>query len=248
MEFLEELPQPRSFSDTIGNSPILCLSARARDGGLPLRRPRNETVAEEDGITRGGAASIWAAGPISISVDDELCWRSPRDDEAMLKRPLERAQDSFGSSKMNFLRIMHVKTDLLDNICNVGPSECQVLKSTHEAGCSRGRLAGRRGEEGSRSPRRLTHVEIGETKISTNISKRREQLLSRDELHHELEPFIETLQYVEYQGAIADWFTKVSEGISHALHLAAVVINRKIALVEVAKFRIEEQRSGLTVP
>jgi len=36
-----------------------------------------------------------------------------------------------------------------------------------------------------------------------------------------LEPFIETPQYVEYQGAIADWFTKVSEGISHALHLAA---------------------------
>ena len=123
MKFLEELPQPRSLSDTVGNSPVLGLSARARDGGLPLGRPGDKTAAEEDGITGGGAASVRAAGPISIRVDDELCWRGPRDDEAMIKSPLEIAQDSFGSNEVNFPRIVHVKADLLDSICNVGPGE-----------------------------------------------------------------------------------------------------------------------------
>jgi hypothetical protein len=124
MEFLEKLPQPRSLSDAVSNSPILGLSTRARDSGLPFRGPRDKAASEEDGITGGGAASVWAAGPISISVDDELCWGSPRNDEAMIKSSLEISQDPFGSSKMNLPRIMHVKANLLDGICNVGPGEC----------------------------------------------------------------------------------------------------------------------------
>jgi hypothetical protein len=124
MEFLEKLPQPKSLSDAVSNSLILGLSARARDSGLPFRGPGDKAASEEEGITGGGAASVWAAGPISISVHDELCWGSPRNDEAMLKSSLEISQDPFGSNKMNPPRIMHVKANLLDGICNVGPGEC----------------------------------------------------------------------------------------------------------------------------
>jgi hypothetical protein len=133
MEFLEKLPQPRSLSDAVSDSPVLGLSARARNSGLPLRGPGDKAATEEYGITGGGAASVRASGPISISVDDKLCWGSPRNDEAMIKSPLEISQDPFGSNKMNLPRIVHVKANLLDGICNVGPGECQVLKSTHEA-------------------------------------------------------------------------------------------------------------------
>ena len=72
--------------------------------------------------------------------------------------------------------------------------------------------------------------------------------MSSDELSHELKPFIEAPQYVEYKGAIIDWFTKVSEGVSHALHLPTVVIDTEISLGEIAKFSVKKQRPGLTVP
>jgi hypothetical protein len=58
VQFLEELPQPGSFSHTVGNSTVLCLSARAGDSGLPLRRPGDEAAAQKNCITRGGVASI----------------------------------------------------------------------------------------------------------------------------------------------------------------------------------------------
>jgi len=67
-------------------------------------------------------------------------------------------------------------------------------------------------------------------------------------LSHELEPLIEAPQDVQHQCAVVEGFTKISEGVSHALHLAAVVINGEIALREVAEFSIKEQFPGLTVP
>jgi hypothetical protein len=148
MEFLEKLPQPRSFSDVVSNSPVLGLSTGARDSGLPLRRPGDKTASEEYGITGGRAASVRASGPISIRVDNKLCRGSPRNDEAMIKSPLEIAQDPFGSNKMTLPRIVHVKANLLDGISNVEPGECQVLKSTHEAAViggisNRGTISGR---------------------------------------------------------------------------------------------------------
>jgi hypothetical protein len=138
MEFLEKLPQPRSFSDAVSNSPVLGLSARARDSGLPLRRPGDKAASEEYSIAGGGTACVRATGPISISVNNKLCWGSPRNGEAMIKSPLEIPQDPFSSNKMTLPRIVHVKANLLDSICNVGPGECQVLKSTREAAISCG--------------------------------------------------------------------------------------------------------------
>jgi hypothetical protein len=66
-------------------------------------------------------------------------------------------------------------------------------------------------------------------------------------LSHELKTLIEAPQYVEYKGSIIDWFTKISKGVSHALHLATVVIDREVALGEVAEFSIKQQRPGLAV-
>jgi hypothetical protein len=45
-----------------------------------------------------------------------------------------------------------------------------------------------------------------------------------------------------------DRLAKVAEGVSYPFELAAVVDNGEVALAEVAKLRIEDERPGLTVP
>jgi len=72
MQFLEKLPQPGGLSDAVGDSPVFSFSARARDSGLSLGGPGDKAATEEYSVTRGGAVSVRAACPISISVDNQL--------------------------------------------------------------------------------------------------------------------------------------------------------------------------------
>ena len=49
-ELLEELAEPTSFSDGVGDSPILRFCTGAGDGVLTLGGPRNQIVAEEHAV------------------------------------------------------------------------------------------------------------------------------------------------------------------------------------------------------
>jgi predicted ThiF/HesA family dinucleotide-utilizing enzyme len=64
MEFQEELAQPHTS--------ILSFSTRPRDGVLTLGRLGNQVATKERSIARGGPARIWAASPISISVNHQI--------------------------------------------------------------------------------------------------------------------------------------------------------------------------------
>jgi len=97
-----------------------------------FRRPGDEAATEEDSITRGGAASVRAADPVSVSVDDKLSWSRPGDDQAIADGALKVVKNPLGSSQVSLTRIMHVKADLLDSICNVRASEHQVLEGTYK--------------------------------------------------------------------------------------------------------------------
>ena len=47
-------------------------------------------------------------------------------------------------------------------------------------------------------------------------------------------------QYVQHQSTVMDGLAKIGKGISHALHLAAVVVDGEGALGESAELRVEE--------
>jgi hypothetical protein len=72
MEFLEELPEPRSFGHTVGHDMILSLIARAGDDVLAFGGSGDKVVAEEHRISRGGPACIRATRPVRIRVDRQL--------------------------------------------------------------------------------------------------------------------------------------------------------------------------------
>jgi hypothetical protein len=72
VKFLKELPEPGHFSNSIGDGAILCLGAWLRNSGLSLGGPRDKTTTEKDGVARGGTASVGAAGPIGVGVDNKL--------------------------------------------------------------------------------------------------------------------------------------------------------------------------------
>jgi hypothetical protein len=103
------------------------------------------------------------------------------------------------------------------------------------------------GDEGRRRGGRRPHVELSQPEISTNVGEGREWPLAGDELGHELEPFVEATQDVEHQGAVLDWLTEVGQGISHAFHLAAIVVDGESTLTEGAKLGVEEHGTRLTV-
>jgi hypothetical protein len=58
-------------------------------------------------------------------------------------RPLKIAQDALHVRQMGLPRVVHVQTDLLHSVGDVGPCECQVLESTCNALELRGVLNGR---------------------------------------------------------------------------------------------------------
>jgi hypothetical protein len=145
MNLLEQLSQPNDFSNAVCNSPIFSLGAGPGDGGLPLGRPGDQAVPEENCIAGGGATGVRAASPISVSVHTKLCWGCAGDDQSMTERALEIAKNPFGSNKMNFTRGMHMKAYLLNSISNVRPGEREVLEGAHQAAVAGGvsnRMAG----------------------------------------------------------------------------------------------------------
>jgi hypothetical protein len=69
---MKKLAKPACFGDSIGNSTIFCLGARARDSVLALRGLGDQVVPEKNSIARSGFASIRTTRPISIRVGDQV--------------------------------------------------------------------------------------------------------------------------------------------------------------------------------
>jgi hypothetical protein len=63
--------------------------------------------------------------------------------KTVVRRPLKIAQDALHGRQIGLSRVVHVQTDLLYGVGDVGPCECQVLKSSCNAPELRGVLNGR---------------------------------------------------------------------------------------------------------
>jgi hypothetical protein len=72
VQFLEKLLQPGNFSNIVGDSTIFSLGATPGNGVLSHGRPGNEGASKKDSVAEGGAASVWAAGPVSVRVHNKL--------------------------------------------------------------------------------------------------------------------------------------------------------------------------------
>jgi hypothetical protein len=64
-------------------------------------------------------------------------------DMGCYRRPLKVAQDVLHGHQMGLSRVMHVQTDLMYDVCDVRPTEHQVLESS----CDAPKLRGNRGPE-----------------------------------------------------------------------------------------------------
>src|SRR6185369_3556718 len=72
VKFSQELPEPGSLCDAVGDSPVLGLSTGARDDWLPLGRPRDKIATQEDSVAGRGPASVWTPSPVNVGVDNKL--------------------------------------------------------------------------------------------------------------------------------------------------------------------------------
>jgi hypothetical protein len=72
VKFLEELTQPTSLGNTIGNNVVLSFNTRARDNLLSLGGPRDKIISKKHRITRSRATSVQTPNPISISIYHKL--------------------------------------------------------------------------------------------------------------------------------------------------------------------------------
>jgi hypothetical protein len=68
-----------------------------------------------------------------------------------------------------------------------------------------------------------------------------------DELQHELEALVEATQNIQHKSTVVDGLAKIGKCISHALHLAAVIVDGEGALGEGAKLSVEKHGAGLTI-
>ena len=72
VELRQELSEPGRLRHAVSDSPVLRLSTRAGDNQLPLGRPGDKIAAQEDGVAGSEAASVRAASPDSVGVDNQL--------------------------------------------------------------------------------------------------------------------------------------------------------------------------------
>jgi hypothetical protein len=150
LELVEQLSQPSGLSHAVGNSTILSLNAGARDDGQPLGRPGNQIILQEHRIAEHRAANVWTTGPVSVHVDDEVRAARTTQKKTVVWRPLKIVQDVLHGRPMGLPRVVHVQTDLLYDVDDVGLCECLVLESSCNASKLRGVL-----NERPRVPRQL---------------------------------------------------------------------------------------------
>jgi hypothetical protein len=143
LKLVEQLSQSSSLSHAVGNGTILGISAGVGDDSLPLGRPGNQVVPQEHRIAWRRAASVWTTGPVSVHVDDEVRVARTTQKKTIVWRPLKIAQDALHDRQMGLPRVVHVQTDLLHDVGDVGPCECQVLESSGNTPELRGILNGR---------------------------------------------------------------------------------------------------------
>jgi hypothetical protein len=133
LELVEQLSQPSGLSHAIGNGTILSLSAGAGDDGLLLSPPGNQVIPQEHHIAWCRDASVWTTGPVSVRVDDEVRAARTMQKKTIVWRPLKIAQDALHGHQMGLPRVVCVQTDLLHDIGDVRPCECQVLENSCNA-------------------------------------------------------------------------------------------------------------------
>jgi hypothetical protein len=73
--------------------------------------------------------SVWTTGPISVRVDDDVRAARTTQKKIVVWRHLKIAQNTLHVCQMGLPRVMHVQTDLLHDVDDVGSCENQVLES-----------------------------------------------------------------------------------------------------------------------
>jgi hypothetical protein len=99
---------------------------------LALRRPGDKVVTQDHTIAEGGASRVRATSPFCVSVGHETIRSGRCKLKTMVYSTLDVAKYMLDQGQVLVSRIMHVQTDLLDGIGDVGPGESQVLESTGE--------------------------------------------------------------------------------------------------------------------
>ena len=122
---------------SIGDSSVFGLSTGMRNSNLAFGEPGDEIVTKEGSIDGSRLASVRAASPISVQVDHKIRLSRRTQQESQVQSASNISQNLLESGQMRLPRIMHMKTDLLDSICDVWTGEGQVLQcagSTAEVG------------------------------------------------------------------------------------------------------------------
>jgi hypothetical protein len=75
---------------------------------------------------------VWIPDPVCIGVDNQLMYgRSLK--KPIIENTLKVPEDPLDHAQVWLPVIVHVEIDMLDDICNVGPGEGEILKSADKA-------------------------------------------------------------------------------------------------------------------
>ena len=142
-QLLEQLTEPRAFGNGVGHCAILSLGTRAGDCGLMLGRPRDQRRPKVDTVPRSGAPCVRVASLVRIRVGDEVGRGGGRQYKSHGRSAAYVTEDTLHQGPVRVTRSMHVKTDLLNDILQVGARQSEVPQGTHNGaiegrfGCER---------------------------------------------------------------------------------------------------------------
>jgi hypothetical protein len=127
LKLMEQLVQPGGLSHAFGDGLVLDFRTGPRDDRLSLGRSGHNVVPKEHRVAGRRSMSVRTSSPVNVSVDDEVGAGRATQKETVIRRPLEVAHDALHGCQMRLPRVMHVQTNLLYGVGDVGPRERQVL-------------------------------------------------------------------------------------------------------------------------
>jgi hypothetical protein len=133
LKLMEQLVQPGGLSHAFGDGLVLGFRVGPRDDRLSLGRLGHKVVPEEHRVAGRRSMSVRTSNPVSVSVDDEVGAGRAMQKETVIRHPLEVAHDALHDCQMRLPRVMHVQTNLLYGVGDVGPREHQVLQGVCDA-------------------------------------------------------------------------------------------------------------------
>jgi hypothetical protein len=110
------LAQPRHLGHTVGHGAVLSLGTRAGDDELPLGRPGDKVVSQENNAAGRRVSRVRTTSPVSVGVDNKLGRRGSPEEKTEVECVAKVVKNPLDNGEVRLLGIMHINAHTVQHM------------------------------------------------------------------------------------------------------------------------------------